>query len=158
MCLLKRGSINRTPQTVGERTLVWLALSRYSLLATGKYVLALHSVLEASKAERNLSKTCSWGSWSSSPGPTSAASPRAAWRALWFLKEWTTAAGSCMVSPCQEHWTEAADSYLVFALGQNCWQRRLSFPSKNYCWTSPLPLYPSNSFPHYLWWVMAGGE
>ena len=37
-----------------------------------------------------------------------------------------------------------AESYLVFARGLNCWERRSSLPSKNYCWEGLLPPYPNN--------------
>ena len=71
----------------------------------------------------------------------------------WFLQDWTTAAGSCLVSACLEDWSAAAELYLVFALGLDCWQRRLSSPPKNYCWTGPLPPYPFFSTTSGGWWA-----
>jgi hypothetical protein len=43
------------------------------------------------------------------------------------------AAGSGLVSACLEEWSEAAESYLVFATGLNCCPRKLSSPPKKYC-------------------------
>jgi hypothetical protein len=76
---------------------------------------------------------------------TSASLPQASWQAWCSLQDWTTAAGSCLVSVCLEDWMfAAAKLYLLFAMGLNWWQRRSSFPPKNYCWMGPLPPYPNN--------------
>ena len=61
------------------------------------------------------------------------------------------AASSCVLSACLEDWSAAAESYLVFATGLNCWERRSNSLPKNYCWTSPLPNNFSTSFAG--WWA-----
>lgn len=67
--------------------------------------------------ERNSPKNFLWGSCSFLMLPW----PQANWWTLKFLQDWTISAGSCMVSAYWEDWTAAADSYLVFAMGLNCW-------------------------------------
>ena len=53
-------------------------------------------------------------------------------------KDWTAAPGSCLLCPCLEDWSAAAELYLVFAMGLNC------SPLKNGCWTDPIPPSPNN--------------
>jgi hypothetical protein len=43
-----------------------------------------------------------------------------------------------LVCSCWDH------TYLVFAMGLQCWERRSSLPPRIYCWTGPLPPYPNN--------------
>lgn len=59
-------------------------------------------------------------------------------------KEWSEFAGLCLVSAFLEDCSGAVESYLVFDKEVNCCQIRLSPPPKTYCWTSPLPPYPSD--------------
>jgi hypothetical protein len=76
----------------------------------------------------------------------SISSPQAwwGWQAWHFLQDWTTVAGSCLMSPCLEDWSAAAESYVMFATRLNCWERKASSPPKNYCWTGPLPPLSNN--------------
>ena len=106
-------------------------------------------VIPERNSDKELLMRCLWQLAASS------VSPQASWRALWFLQYWTTAAGSCLVSAyrkdflcvvaaCPEDWSAAAELYLVFATGLDCWERRMILPPKNYCWTDPSPPYPDN--------------
>lgn len=51
---------------------------------------------------------------------------------------------SCVLFAYLEDWSTAAELYLVFATELNCCPRRSRSSPKNYCLTSPRPLYPNN--------------
>ena len=146
------------PQTVWDEhwALVWFVLPCYSSLMICMYWFTFHSIVELNFWKLPTLRETRPRTAHEFPAAvaTSAALPQANWQAWWFLqdwskaswyqlafsrKDWTVAAGSCLESACLENWSAAAESYLVFATGLNCFPRRLSSCPKNYGWTGPLP-------------------
>ena len=117
-----------------HRALVWSVLPHYSSLKTCMYWFSLFSsTCDNTTTERNLPKSCSRGSCGS-----------CCFRGLTSGQQASLAVSSglnysCLVSACLEDWSAAAQLYLVFVTGLNRQERRSSLPSKNYCWTGPLP-------------------
>jgi hypothetical protein len=87
-------------------------------------------------------KNYSWGSWSRLPllwpclmpvgEPDNFIRIELLLPGVCLLKDWTVAAGVCLVSACLEDWSEAGDSCFEFAVGLNCCQRRSRWPLKCY--------------------------
>ena len=134
-------NINMTPQRVGAQALVCFASPRALSFANYAHVfihLTLHCwALLAVTLERNSPKNFLGGFC----GFLLLLQPQAGWRALQFLWDQTA----------------AADSYLVFATGLNCW-----YPD-NEDWTLRqrtiskqvyLPRVLITFLFHYLWWMV----
>jgi hypothetical protein len=131
--------------------LLCLAILYYQHAWNGlPYIAWLSSTCGNTDIERNSPKNYLWGSCSSLlllqphlrlDGKLSSRLNFSCWFILGFCL-WKGLDYSCwlyVVSACLEDWSAAAESYLVFVMGLNCCQGRLSLPPKNYCWTGPLP-------------------
>jgi hypothetical protein len=124
-----RKNINMTPLTVGARALVCFTLPCYTLLTTQMYGFTLYCTDEL----------CLW--WCHRENLVRELllrflRPFVASTALSQLVSLAVSSGlncSCwfMYGDCQVDWTAAADLYLVFATGLNCW-----YPD-NENWTHP---------------------
>ena len=167
-------SINMTPQTVEDEhwALVWFAPPHYSSLKTCMVHLT-QSYWAQLVVMLPLRETCQELLMKFLRQlAASVASPHADCWVWWFLQDWTTAAGLCLVfawclpakrtgrsvaasshivSAYLKDWSAASESYLVFAIGLECFQRRaypqgtiavqvhfpcilITFLIHNFCW------------------------
>ena len=142
-------TINMTPQTVGKEH--WFGLlhlaSCYSVM-TSMYWSTLHSIVVMLPLRETRPRTAH-------EVPVAAccftASPQASWWALWFLQNWTTADGSCVVSACWDNWTEAGDSYLVIATGLTADKEYWAHSQRTIAKQVHFPHIIITFLFHYLW-------
>ena len=73
---------------------------------------------------------------------------------LQFLQNWTTAAGSCVISACWEDWTAAAGLSLVFAKGLTFDKEDWAHPQRTIAKQVHIPHPLIHFLFHYLWWVV----
>lgn len=157
--------IKMAPQWVVHEhwVLVWFAPSLYSSLTTHMYLFTVHQLVVTLPLRellmRLLQQLVASTVW-----------PHARWLAFQFFQDWTTVAGSCLVSACQENWTTAAwlcvvsaciedwfaavEKYLVYATDWNYKKEDWGCPQRTLFEQVLFPHSLITFLFHHLYWVV----